>query len=417
MEVKRTEQIYIGENETISKLCHISKNLYNQTNYVLKHQFLKKEKLSSYNDLVKLFQNPSKNDGENNYQKLPAQTAQWTIRKVREAWNSFFKAMKAWKKHPENFIEMPKPPKYKNKNGEFLLIFTNQQCKIEDGILKFPKRMNLEVKTRLDDVNLREVRVIPHGVGYIIEIVYMKEIEGIAKGETHRIMGIDIGLRNIVTIGDSISNEGIAVKGGVLKSINQFFNKEYARLKSISDRQTGNKQLTKREKRLFMKRNRKIKDIMHKLSKAIVQYAKTRNIDTVIIGHNNGWKQSANMRRINNQNFVQIPFNTLINQIKYKAEEAGIQVIIQDEEHTSKCSFLDNESIEHHDKYMGKRIKRGIFRSRDGILMHADLNAVYNIIKKAIPEAFADGIEGIGLYPRSLSIPEFTGMITSKGGC
>jgi len=364
-----------------------------------------------------LFQNPSENDEENNYQKLPAQTAQWTIKKVKEAWSSFFKTMKEWKKHPEKFTEMPKPPKYKNKNGEFILVFTNQQCKIEDGILKFPKMVGLEVKTRLDDVNLREVRIIPQGVGYIIEIVYMKEIEDIAKGEPRRIMGIDIGLRNIVTIGDSISKEGIAVKGGVLKSINQFYNKESARLKSISDKQIGNKQLTKREKRLFMKRNRKIKDIMHKLSKAIVQYAKTRNIDTIIIGHNNGWKQSANMGRINNQNFVEIPFSTLINQIKYKAEEVGIQVIILEEDYTSKCSFLDNESIEHHDEYMGKRIKRGIFRSKDGILIHADLNAVYNIIRKAFPEAFADGIEGIGLYPRSLSISEFTGMITSKGGC
>ncbi|MFP3255874.1 MAG: transposase [Thermoplasmata archaeon] len=417
MKVKRTEQIYIGKNDTISKLCHISKNLYNQTNYVLKQQFIKKEKLSSYEDLVRLFQTQPENDEENNYQKLPAQTAQWTIRKVREAWSSFFKALKEWKKHPEKFTEMPKPPKYKDKNGEFLLIFTNQQCKIEDGLLKFPKIVGLEVKTRLENVNLREVRIIPQGVGYIIEIVYMKEIEDIAKGEPRRIMGIDIGLRNIVTIGDSISNEGIAVKGGVLKSINQYYNKEKARLKSINDRQNKDKRLTKREKRLFMKRNRKIKDIMHKLSKAIVQYAKSRNIDTIVIGHNNGWKQSVNMGRINNQNFVEIPFNTLINQIKYKAEEAGIQVIIQNEEHTSKCSFLDNESIEHHDEYMGKRIKRGIFRSKDGILMHADLNAVYNIIKKAVPEALADGIEGIGLYPRSLSIPEFIRMITSKGVC
>ena len=325
--------------------------------------------------------------------------------------------MKTWKKHPEEFKGMPKPSKYKIKNGEFLLIFNNQQCKIEDGILKFPKIMNLEVETRLDDVNLREVRIIPQGVEYLIEIVYERDIMDFAKGESKKIMGIDIGLRNIVTIGDSISREGIAVKGGVLKSINQYYNKEKARLKSISDRQNKDKRLTKREKRLFMKRNRKIKDIMHKLSRATVQYAETRNIDTIIIGHNNGWKQSANMGRVNNQNFVQIPFNTLINHIKYKAEEAGIHVIIQEEEHTSKCSFLDNESIEHHDEYMGKRIKRGIFRSRDGILMHADLNAVYNIIKKAIPEAFADGIEGTGFYPRSLSIPEFTGMLTSKGGC
>ena len=171
MKVKRTEQIYIGKNETISKLCHISKNLYNQTNYILRHQFLKKEKLSSYVGLVKLFQTPSENNEENNYQKLPAQTAQWTIKKVKQAWNSFFKALRAWKKHPESFMGKPEIPKYKAKNGEYMLIFTNQQCKIDNKVLKFPRIMNLEVETRLDDVNLREVRIIPQGVGYLIEIV------------------------------------------------------------------------------------------------------------------------------------------------------------------------------------------------------------------------------------------------------
>ena len=120
------------------------------------------------------------------------------------------------------------------------------------------------------------------------------------------------------------------------------------------------------------------------------------------------------MGKVNNQNFVQLPFNMLINQIKYKAEELGISVIIQEESHTSKCSFLDNESIEHHDAYRGKRIQRGVFQSSNGTLIHADLQGSYNIIKKAIPDAFADGIEGIGLYPRSLSIKQ---MITSKGIC
>jgi len=368
-------------------------------------------------ELVKKFQVPDENDENNNYQKLPAQTAQWTIRKVKQSWNSFFKAIKAWKKETEKFIEMPKPPKYKNKNGEFILIFTNQQCSIHDGILKFPKIMGLEVKTRLDDVDLREVRIIPQGVGYVVEIVYKKEVQDVEKAKPVRIMGIDIGVRNIVTIGDSISSEGIAVKGGVLKSVNQFFNREYARLKSVSDRQTEDRKLTNREKKLFLKRNRKIRDIMHKLSKSIVDRAKSRNIDTIVIGHNNGWKQNTDMSKKNNQTFVQLPFNTLTGQIRYKAEEIGINVIMQNESHTSRCSFVDKESIEHHDEYMGKRVKRGVFKSANGNLMHADLNAAYNIIRKAVPEAFADGIEGIGLYPRSLSIPEFTEMITFKGGC
>ncbi len=185
-------------------------------------------------------------------------------------------------------------------------------------------------------------------------------------------------------------------------------------MRSISDRQIGNGEMTKKERKLFMKRNRKIKDIMHKLSRSIVEYALSRKIDTIVIGHNDGWKQDTNIGKTNNQNFVQIPFNMLIQQIKYKAEENGIDVMIQDESYTSICSFLDNESIEHHEAYMGKRIERGVFQSANGTLIHADLNASYNTIRKAVPEAFADGIEGIGLYPRSLSIKE---MITSKGGC
>ena len=166
--------------------------------------------------------------------------------------------------------------------------------------------------------------------------------------------------------------------------------------------------------KLFMDRTRKVRDITHKVSKSIVEYATSRKIDTMVIGHNDGWKQSVNIRLRNNQNFVQLPLNALIQQIKYKAEEHGINVIVQDESHTSKCSFLDNESVEHHDAYMGKRIRRGVFQSANGKLIHADLNGSYNIIRKAIPEAFTNWIEGVGLHPRSLSIRQ---MIISKGGC
>ncbi|WP_201796964.1 IS200/IS605 family accessory protein TnpB-related protein, partial [Thermoplasma sp. Kam2015] len=189
--------------------------------------------------------------------------------------------------------------------------------------------MDLEVKTRLDDVDLREVQIIPLGIGYDVEIVYSKEISDVSELSPKRILGIDIGVRNIVTIGNNISEKGIAVKGGVLKSINQYFNKELSRLRSISDRQRKNRENTKRINRLYLTRNRKIKDIMHKLSKAVIEYAMNNRIDTIVIGHNNGWKQSVDIGKENNQNFVQIPFNMLIQQIKYKAEEKGINVMIQ----------------------------------------------------------------------------------------
>ncbi|MCL4326362.1 MAG: transposase [Candidatus Thermoplasmatota archaeon] len=419
MKVTRTEQIYIKKDETISYMCHLSKNLYNQVNYILLNQFLRHEKLSGYAVLAKQFSIPSDNEEYNNYQKLPAQTAQWTIKKLIQSWNPFFKALKTLKKHPDKFIKMPRSPHYKNRNGEFMLIFTNQQCKIDKGILKFPKIMGSEVKTRLENVDLREVRIIPQIVGYVIEIVYTKETAGTKQFalKPQRVMGIDISVRNLVTIGNNIFEQGIAVRAGLLKSTNQFFNKELSRLRGINDLQGNEKKSTKHIRKLFVNRNHKIKNFMHKISRPIINYAMKSKVDTIVIGHNDGWKQNVNIGKTNNQKFVQIPFNKLIQQIQYKAEEQGIEVKIANESHTSKCSFLDNESIEHHDNYIGKRISRGIFRSADGTLINADLNGAYNIIKKAIPDAFANGIEGIGLYPRSLNIFELGRMITSKGGC
>ena len=413
MKVTRTEQIYIGYDEHISRLCHLSKNLYNQSNYLLRQQFMNRERQTGYVELVKLFQYPSEDDNHNNYQKLPAQTAQWTIKRVKQSWNSFFKSIKDYRKHPEKYLGRPRIPGYKSKDGEFILTFTNQQCRMESGMLKFPKIVDMEVKTRLDDVNLREVRIVPQGVGYTVEIVYEKNIPDPIGISTARALAIDIGVNNLVTIVNSIGVQPIAVRGGLLKSINQYYNKEYSRLKSISDRQLGNRHLTKREEKLFMKRNRKIRDVMHKVSRSIVTCALSEGVDTIVIGHNDGWKQESNMGRRNNQNFVQIPFSTLIDMLRYKGEDAGIQVVVQEESHTSKCSFLDSESIEHHDEYEGKRIKRGLFRSSEGTIINADVNGAYNIGRKAFPNLFrSEGIEASGLKPRSLSIGQ---MITSKG--
>ena len=127
-----------------------------------------------------------------------------------------------------------------------------------------------------------------------------KEITGISDLNPKRILGIDIGVRNIITIGNNISEKGIAVRGGVLKSINQYFNKELSRLKSVNDKQ-GNKENTKIIDKLYMVRNRKIRDIMHKISNAVIAYAITNEIDTIVIGHNNGWKQSVDIGKKNNQ--------------------------------------------------------------------------------------------------------------------
>ncbi len=211
-------------------------------------------------------------------------------------------------------------------------------------------------------------------------------------------------MSNIVTIVNNVGLKPTIIKGGIVKSINQFYNKRIAELKSIKDKQ-GISFETKRLQRITRKRNNKINDIFHKTSRRIVNYCIENNFGTIIFGYNKAWKQKVNIGKINNQKFVQIPFFKLINQIKYKSELFGIDIIIDRESFTSKCSFLDKEPIKRHKKYAGNRLKRGLFKSKKGILINADVNAGYNIIKKVVPNAIsADGIEGVGLHPYSITI-------------
>ena len=400
----------MGYNKTISRLCYLSKNLYNQANYIIRQKYFNNEDIPGYSPLIKQFQVPSDNEEYNNFQKLPAQTAHWTIKTLRKGYSVYFKTLKDYNKHKDKYMGRPGLPRYKDKNGEFMLIFTNQQCRIEDNILIFPKIVNLKVKTRLNDIDLRAVRIVPAGTGYDIEIVYRKDMDEI-NAIHERVIGIDIGGRNTITIADSIGNKPIAIKGGALNSINHFFNKRYSSLRSISDKQNMGKHLTKRERKLFFKRKMKIRDIMHKISVFVVDYAVSNNIDTIVIGHNEGWKQNSNMGKKGNQKFHYMPFNQLIEQIRYKAKEYGIDTIVIEESYTSKCSFLDNETIEKHDNYKGKRISRGIFRSSNGTLINADVNASYNMMKKALPKLFKGGIQDIVLHPESLTVGR---MITLK---
>jgi len=396
--MQRTEQIWLKPSDELSKLCHLSKNLYNEAIYIIRQEFFKTGKWIRYNDLA--FQLKT----SENYKELPSQTAQQILKIVDRNWKSFFRAIKVWKNHPEKFYEMPRLSHYKNKDGEFMLIFTNQQAKIKDGVLILPKKGSVigEIKTRLK--NLKEVRIIPRAIGYVLEIVYEKTIN-VPKRDKTRIAGIDLGVRNLVTIANNIGKQPIVVKGGVAKSMNQYFNKRKTELQSKYDKQ-GIKNGVKM-KQLQVKRDKKMHDYLHKVSNAIVNYLVENDIGTLIIGHNDNWKQNVNIGRRNNQNFVTIPFYKLTHMLSYKAEKEGVEILFKEESHTSKCSFFDDESIEHHDRYVGKR-KRGLFKTRFGYIINADVNGALNIIKKAIPDAFmrlkADVIEDDVGHPLRLAV-------------
>ena len=402
MRVKRTEQIWLPPDETLSRLCHIAKNLWNEANYYIKQRLREEGKWPRWNNELYYAMKESPN-----FKVLSADPPRQILRLIDRSWKAFFNSLKEWKKHPEKFKGKPRPPKYKKKSGEAPLIFTHLSCRIKNGYLYFPKKLGIEpIKTRLsdeDDTALREVRIIPKGVGYVCEIVYEKEVMPEEDLEPERIAGIDLGARNIVTMVNNIGKKPIVIRddGKGIKSINQFYNKEKARIQSVYDR-AGIKD-GKKLRKLRLKRERKVKDYIHKLSRFVVEWCVRHRIGRLVIGYNPNWKQQIELGRRNNQTFAQIPFWSLIEKIRYKAEEKGIEVILQEESHTSKCSFLDDEPVEHHEEYVGKRKTRSFFRSKSGRIIHADVNAAYNTIRKAIPGAFSsevrEWIGGCGLHP------------------
>ena len=392
MILTRTEQIWLKTSENLSRLCHLSKNLYNEGNYLIRQEFFTNEKWLRYNSLYHLLKSSK------NYQYLPAQTAQQVLKILERNWKSFFQAIKVWGKEKEKFLGKPRLPKYKLKNGEFMLIFTNQQVKIKAKVLLLPQKVGLAVKTRLSDTTkLREVRILPKGIGYVLEIVYQKIVNPKSLNKANA-LAIDLGVRNLITTVNNNGFEPFVIKGGVIKSINQYYNKKKVRLQSTYDQQdlkTGKALL-----RLTTKRNNRINDYFHKTTRNLIAYCLNKDIGTLIIGYNSKWKQNCHLGKKNTQNFVTIPYYKLIHQLDYKATEQGITVIRQEESHSSKCSFLDNEPITHHTQYVGKRISRGLFRSKKGVIINADVNGAYNILKKALPNTVAvDGIEAVGLHP------------------
>ena len=417
MDVHRTESIWLGPDKGLGHLCHLSKNLYNEANYLIRQEKFSTGRWVRYYELWTNLKNSP------NYQGLPAQTAQQTLRIVDACWRAYQIAMEDYTVNPEKYFAMPRFPKYKRKDGEFILAFSNQQVKLRNGMLRLTNGI-IEVRTRLSKgTKITGARIMPRGVGYNLEITYDKEVkekrvqekERTIEGEMAndpkeqarpcRALGIDPGLNNLLTTVNNIGVPPIAFKGGPVKSINQFYNKRRAELRSQYARQgieTGPKM-----QKLSLKRNRKINCFFHLVSYLVILYCKMWDIDTIVLGRNKLWKQEINLGKRTNQNFVNIPFYKLYQMIKYKAEEAGIRVIEIDEAYTSMCSFLDWESIEHLEVYMGKRISRGLFRSAKGILINADVNGAYNHMRNAIPESMeklkemvmADGIEAVGIHP------------------
>ena len=356
----------------LRELCHVSKNLYNQALYEIRQEYFKSKKYLNYYDICKRLQ------GTENYSLLQAQVSVPC---------SLFGLVK--KKLNARI------PKYLDKDGFFKL--TIPTISIKNGKIQLPysrqyakehDKIYLKVPSVLKGKEVKQVWIIPRQNARFFEVQYIYKVEPKEKKPIKNALAIDLGIDNLCTCVTS-SGKSFIMDGKKLKSFNQWYNKETSRLSSIKDKQKI-KGYTKKLYRIVTKRNNRVSDILHKSCKYIINYCIDNNIDTVVCGMNKDFQRYSNLGKVNNQKFTQIPFGKIRDILNYLCELNGINFIEQEESYTSKASFWDRDEIpvfssESKVKYdfSGKRVHRGLYRSKNDILLNADLNGSLNILRKS----------------------------------
>jgi len=403
--IKSTENRFVE----IDGLAFQSKNLYNAANYVIRQNFLYGWGYLNYNKMAQLMKSHPA------YKALPAKVSQQILMILDKNWQAFFEAIKAYKNEPTKFTGSPKLPKYKDKvKGRNILVYTIQAIsskQLKKGIIKL-SGTNILIKTKVKLEQICQVRLVPKCDSYVIEVIYDACAEpcDYAQGKLRRskpestdenqkelVASIDLGLNNLVAL---TSNQPgfvpLLINGRPLKSINQFYNKRKAQLQS---QLKGSRKTSCRIQRLTRCRNQKVDNYLHSSSRSIINLLRERKIGTLVIGKNVQWKNLINLGKQTNQNFVTVPHARLIEMLEYKAVLVGIRVMVQEESYTSQSNFLNLDPIPVYGSigdmdvtFSGKRIKRGLYKTSSGRLINADVNGSYNIMRKAIPNVFNNGI-------------------------
>ena len=387
------EKHILPYNKELDELTFKTKNLYNKANYIIRQEFIENGKYLSKFDMFTICK-----DIEEYKNIKSARIARGVLRILDANWISFFSCIKKWKENKSLFKGRPNLPNYLNKNSRFTAIFFGS------AIL---------VKNKKGEIGLTQtsIRVKPKTSGKIIEIQLVplknkkfklcilydyKEEE--LKKDNQRYCSIDLSVNNLMTLTSNVGLKPLIVNGRPLKSMNQYYNKKLSKYQSELPK--GVFKSLKIDK-LTIKRKLKIEDYLHNTSKFIINYCIINNLNTIIIGYNDLWKQNLNIGKKNNQNFVNIPFYELVWMIEYKCKMNGLIFKKQEESYTSKCSSIDLEPIIKHENYFGKRVKRGLFKTKNDKIINSDVNGSLNILRKAIPNViFTNGIEDCAVNPK-----------------
>ena len=380
------------EYNILRELCRTAKNLTNQAIYnVRQHYFQEKQYLryeSNYYELKHL----------ENYKLLNANISQQTLKNVDAMFKIFFALIKLAKQGKYNFKYI-KLPNYLPKNGYSNISIS--QIRIKNSILTIPysntfkkkhegiKKIQIKIPQVLEDKKIKEIQIIPKFNARFFEIQYTYEIqEENINLNTNNALAIDLGINNLCTC---VTNTGksFIIDGRRLKSINQFFNKQNARLQSIKDKQNIKRQ-TKQQYLISNKRKNRVDDYINKTCRYIINYCIANDIGTLVIGYNQSFQNKTNLGKRNNQIFTQLPFGRIREKLEYLCKRYNINYILQEESYTSKASFFDNDELPIYNadnpqiyEFSGKRVKRGLYRTKNNYLFNADCNGALNILRKS----------------------------------
>ena len=384
IKVNRTEQTIIKSSHKMYSVVNDfsvkSRIMYNHANWYARQCFIREGYWLRYQEMQKMFKTDEK------YKSLMSQSSQCVLQVLDRNWVSYYNGIKQYKKDNSKFLNRPKIPKY-IKSNNWTWFLKNNNTYIKEGRLYFRLRAmnNYSFKTSIpQNARLISVRFVPRNNNFILEIVYEIEIPE-PKQLNDRIVSIDLGLDNFITMSNNIGQPPTIIKGGYIKSQNQWYNKYRAELQSKLDKEIY---WSKRLDRITAKRYNQIKNYIHHTSKYIMDFCMVNDIDAVIVGLNETWKQEINLGSKTNQNFVFIPYDMLIRQLEHKCQDEGKRLITTEESYTSGTSALDDELPIKEFYNKSRRIKRGLFKTNNGILINADVNGSLQIGRKVNPNAF-----------------------------
>lgn len=395
--MRHVERHWIKENHELYSICDEltfkAKNLYNAGLYQIRQSFFERERsdnkehhaISSWVNIESNFRKERQDD----MLALPSKVSSAVLKSLGNIMSSYYQLLKRfYDKSNTSVTRKPSLPRYLHKvDGRYVVEFNNQTISKKRGeygeIILCPKDLNLMIPTKVDKPKC--VRIVPKVRAFIIEVIY--EVEETPLKHTNNYAAIDLGINNLASVTFSNGINPLLVNGQKIKSINQGYNRLIAKAQS---RLPKKQRTSKHIHRLWRNREMKLQAELHRITSFLSQYFDEMCIEKVFVGKNTGWKNNVSLGKKTNQKFVQIPFNTFISQLRYKCLIRGIEVIEQEESYTSKASFVDGDEIpvygkiDYEPQFSGKRIQRGLYKTKDGFKLNADINGSYNILVKGL---------------------------------